>query len=70
MHIKLHKLRKMYKVIFQCNEWSLKQIISAIKSESLQTKFLVLKLAQKRKIKSTFLFSETWRYGHRRNCSA
>lgn len=34
-------------------------MISAIKSESRQTKLSVLKLAQKRKIKSTFLFPET-----------
>lgn len=72
MHIKLHKLRKLYKVIFQWHEWSLKQMISAIKSSSPKKKLSVNNLAQKIKNKSTFLFSETrWRrYGHRRNCSA
>lgn len=72
MHIKLHKVRKLYKVISQCHEWSLKQMISVIKILSPKKKLSVINLALKRKIKSTFLFSETrWRdYGHKRNCSA
>lgn len=47
-------------------------MISVIKSLSPKKKLSVINLALKRKIKSTFLFSETrWRdYGHKRNCSA
>lgn len=47
-------------------------MISVIKSASPKKKLSVINLAQKRKFKSTLLFSETrWRdYGHKRNCSA
>lgn len=47
-------------------------MISVIKSASPKKKLSLINLAQQRKNKSTFLFSETrWRgYGHKRNCSA